>query len=85
MASKIEETEEELRAKLMKIMEENKDDEIDEDEDEEYFDEFKKSKYDLMCEKCLGDYSSKSKYACKDGDGLTFCCEDCMLAYDEDW
>ena len=70
--------EEDLRAKLIRIMNENGDDEIDDDE------EFEEKDFDEYCEQCLGHYSSKSTYACQNGDGLNFCCEVCMEGYEDD-
>jgi hypothetical protein len=71
-----------LRAKLRRIMNENGVDEIDDDTDDD--EEFEEKDYDSSCEQCLGQYSSKSKYVCQNGDGLNFCCENCMEEYEDD-
>ena len=47
-------------------------------------DEEEEKDYDEYCEYCQGHYSSKSKYASKNDDGLNFCCLDCADKYKEE-
>jgi len=63
-----------LHARLSKIL----------DEADDTDEEFEEKDFDTCCEHCLGQYSSKSKYAYKNVDDLDFCCEDCMEQYEDD-